>query len=178
MGGAGAISCEDGEILAILSCRTECNRICHTISIHLLSNAGGTHALGGEIPPCGLRASRAAGTWPCPGAVTKSRSLVGRAVRRCASRASPSRPFDTKLVPCRIILMSSNQGGACGAAGRRQRQPPALGGPGRRTPSHLAATASRAALQVFARDRLRRPWTRRPLTRDSAPTRKKGGEQP
>jgi hypothetical protein len=29
-------------------------------------------------------------------------------------------------------------------------------------------------LQAFARDRLRRSWTRRPLTRDSAPTRKKG----
>ena len=46
------------------------------------------------------------------GAVKKSRSLVGRAVRRCVSRARPSRPFDRKLVLCRIILMSSNQGGA------------------------------------------------------------------
>ena len=178
MGGAGAISREDSEILAILSCRTECNRVCHTISIHLLSNAGGTHALGGEIPSCGLRASRAAGTWPCPGAVKKSRSLVGRAVRRCASRAGPSRPFDTKLVLCRIILMSSNQGGACGAVGPASAAASGLGRSRPPAPSHLAATASRAALQAFARDRPRRPWTRRPLTRDSVPTRKKGGKQP
>ncbi len=38
-------------------------------------------------------------------------------------------------------------------------------------------TASRAALRAVARDRLRRPETQRPLTRDSAPTRKTGDEQ-
>jgi hypothetical protein len=80
--------------------------------------------------PCGLRASRAAGTWPCSGAVKKSRSLMGRATRRCASRASPSRPSDTKLVLCRIILISFYQSGVLRrAAGPASAVGSALGGP-------------------------------------------------
>jgi len=58
---------------------------------------------------------------------------MSRAVRRCASKAGPSRPFDTKLVLCRIILMSSNQGGACGAAGPASA---AASGLGRSRPPH------------------------------------------
>jgi HNH endonuclease len=38
----------------------------------------------------------------------------------------------------------------------------------------IAATASRAALRAVARDRLRRPWTRRPLTWEFAPARRTG----
>jgi hypothetical protein len=75
--------------------------------------------------------------------------LVGRAVRRCASGADLSRPFDTKLVLCRIILMSSNQGaGAARRRGRRTRtgraaltaDPVRRAGPriGRRRPSRLS----------------------------------------
>ena len=75
------------------------------------------------------------------GAMKKSRSLMGRAVRRCASRAGPSRPFDTKLVLCRIILMSSNQVGAWAPLARRQRQPPALEGPGRSRRAHTGCGA-------------------------------------
>jgi hypothetical protein len=110
---------------------------------------------------------------------------VGRAVRRCASRTGPSPPFDTKLVLCRIILMSSNQGGALRrAAGPASAAGSALGGPpaarraalvtaldrigyrhdeDARVPSsslsivQLAAPASRAAHRAVACDRLRRP---------------------
>jgi len=49
--------------------------------------------------------------------VKKSGSLVGRAIRCCASRADSSRPFDTKPVLCRIILMSSNQAAPLRGAG-------------------------------------------------------------
>src|SRR6185437_7398858 len=45
--------------------------------------------------------------------------------------------------------MPSNQGGACGAGGRSQRQPPALRGPGRHTRSATPALDTSAAHQGF-----------------------------
>jgi len=35
-GGAGAVGRKDDEVLRILSCRTECNLVCHTGSIRCL----------------------------------------------------------------------------------------------------------------------------------------------
>ena len=82
--------------------------------------------------------------------VKKSRSLVGRAVRRCVSRARPSRPFDRKLVLCRIVLMSSNQGGAL-----RRRWPGVSAGlclgPARRTPGHTGCDPGSERLPASCR---------------------------
>ena len=98
--------------------------------------------------------------------------------------ASPSQYW----TECRITPYL-DQGGACGAASGAPRAGLCLGGPpGAPAPSRsesgsdlygfpershpsssasivrLAAATSRAALRAVARDRLRRPWTRQPLT--------------
>jgi hypothetical protein len=100
---------------------------------------------------------------------------------------------------------SGNKVAPAAPLARRQRRPPALGGPGRRTPGHPSrhadqdsshgsrtGTARRpsssphdcpapcrrvngAPYGRVARDRLRRPLTRHPFTRILAPAGKTGG---